>query len=145
MTGIVRARSHAHVWIVGLAATVWNGLGAYDFLMTQTRNSAYLSQFSSEERAYFEAFPMWTELLWAADVWGGFLGALLLIARSRFAVHAFSLSLLGAAGSFSYQLTSDAPASLQSGAGAMMPWLAIAISLALFLYALEMVRRGALR
>ena len=145
MTGVMRARSHAHVWIVGLTATVWNGFGAYDYLMTQTRNAAYLSQFSAEERAYFETFPVWTELLWAFGVWGGLLGSLLLIARSRYAVHLFSLSLLGIAGSFSYQLTNEAPASLQTGAPAMMPWLIIGLGVALFLYALEMIRRGALR
>ena len=145
MTGTVRARSHAHVWIVGLAATIWYGRGAYDCLMTQTRNAAYLSQLSADERAYFEAFPIWMDLLWAVEVWSGLLGALLLVARSRYAVQAFSLSLLGAAGTFSYQMIIDAPESLQDAAMAVMPWLMILVAASLFLYALEMIRRGGLR
>lgn len=40
---------------------------------------------------------MWMETAWAIGVWGAFLGALLLLARSRHAAAAFALSLLGLA------------------------------------------------
>ena len=36
-----RARAPAHLWIVGVLATVWNGFGAYDYLMTRMRNTDY--------------------------------------------------------------------------------------------------------
>ena len=53
MQEAVQARTPAHVWIVGILATLWNAFGAYDYIMTQTNNAAYLSQFSAEERAFY--------------------------------------------------------------------------------------------
>jgi len=36
-------RTPLHLWIVAALATVWNAFGAFDYLMTQTRNEAYLA------------------------------------------------------------------------------------------------------
>ena len=75
---------------------------------------------------------------------GGLLASLLLLLRSRFAVHAFALSLLGMGVTFGYQSSMDMPASLESGPLAMMPWVIIAMGVALFVYALDCIRQGAL-
>ncbi len=43
------------------------------------------------------ALPAWLIAFWALGVWGSLVGSLLLLARSRHAVTAFALSLLGLA------------------------------------------------
>ena len=84
-----------HLWAVGMLALLWNGFGGYDYVMTQTNNAAYLAQFTPEQRAYFDSFPMWMEAIWAIGVWGGVLGSVLLLMRSKWAFHAFVASLIG--------------------------------------------------
>jgi hypothetical protein len=37
-----------HLWIVGILALLWSLLGAVDYIMTQTKNKAYMSQFTPE-------------------------------------------------------------------------------------------------
>jgi hypothetical protein len=140
------ANRPAHLWIVGILATVWNGFGAFDYLMTQTRNEAYLANFTDPMRVYFESFPMWMEATWALGVWGGLLGSLLLLARSRHAVAAFAVSLAGLAVSTLYQyVLSSPPAELTSGAMMGMTVAIWAAAIGLLLYAHRMRQRGVLR
>jgi len=146
MQEAVQERTPAHVWIVGVLATLWNAFGAFDYVMTQTNNEAYLSQFSAEERAFFESFPGWMEAFWALGVWGALIGSLLLLVRSRYAVHAFGISLVGIVVGMGYQyLAMEAPESLTTGAMAFIPWVILVVGIALFVYARNQVARGVLR
>ena len=72
---------------------LWNAFGALDYLMTQTRNESYMGQFSPEQLEYFYGFPAWVVATWALAVWGGVLGSVLLLLRTRWAVPAFGVSL----------------------------------------------------
>lgn len=146
MEDIVRLRTPAHLWIVGILATLWNAIGAFDYLMTQTRNAAYLSQFTADEQVWFDSFPLWADAFWALAVWGGLAGSLLLLARRRVAVAAFLVSLAGMFVGLGYQLTaSSVPASLATGAMSIFPYVIIALGVALLLYARAMAAKGLLR
>jgi hypothetical protein len=135
-----------HLWIVGALATVWNAFGAFDYLMTQTRNTAYLAHFTDPQRVYFDSFPMWMEATWALGVWGGLAGALLLLVRSRHAVTAFCVSLAGLAVSTVYQyVLSAAPPEMMAGAMVAMNLAIWAVAIGLLVYAMQMRRSGVLR
>ncbi|MET1110703.1 MAG: hypothetical protein ABWX67_04160 [Allosphingosinicella sp.] len=139
-------RTPLHLWIVGALATLWNGFGCYDYLMTQTRNAEYLAHFTDPQRIYFESFPLWMEALWAFGVWGAMAGALLLLLRSRYAVTAFAVSLAGLAVSTFYQyVLSSPPADMMTGAMMGMNLAIWAIAIGLLVYALRMRRQGVLR
>jgi hypothetical protein len=139
-------RTPMHVWIVGVLATIWNGFGCFDYLMTQTRNADYLANFTDPQRAYFESFPIWMEATWALGVWGGMAGSLLLLLRSRHAVAAFAVSLFGLAASTVYQyVLSSPPADMMTGAMVAMNLAIWAAAIGLLVYSLRMRRRGVLR
>ncbi|MEP3191496.1 MAG: hypothetical protein ABJO44_16085 [Parasphingorhabdus sp.] len=134
-----------HLWVVGIIATLWNSGGALDYTMTQTRNTSYMSSFTQEQLDYFYAFPAWADAAWALGVWGAFIGSLLLLLRSRYAIIAFGLSLLGLLGSSIYQMTTDMPASLSTPGiwiFTVVIWLSIIL---LIWYARMMTTKGVLR
>jgi hypothetical protein len=140
------ARTPAHLWIVGGLATLWNAFGAFDYLMTQTRNADYLAHFTDPQRVYFESFPVWMEADWAFGIWGGLAGALLLLLRSRHAVLAFAVSLAGLAISTIYQYVLTAPpADMMTGAMVGMNIAIWAVCIGLLLYAMRMRKAGVLR
>lgn len=87
-------RTPKHMWVVGIVALLWNATAAFDYLMTQTKNESYMSQFTAEQLAFFYDFPSWVVASWAIAVWGGVLGAVLLLLRKRLAVPAFLVSLI---------------------------------------------------
>ncbi len=87
-------RTPWHLWVIGVVALLWNAMGALDYVMTQTRNEEYMSNFTPEQLSFFYGFPAWVDAAWAIAVWGGVLGALLLLIRRRYAVWVFLASLI---------------------------------------------------
>ena len=86
-----------HLWVVGVVALLWNSFGCVDYTMTQTQGDAWLTSMGMTEAqmAYFHAMPAWTHGAWAIGVWGGLLGALLLLLRRKWATPVFVVSFLG--------------------------------------------------
>lgn len=74
-----------HLWVVGIVAVLWDSMGAYDYLMTQTENEQYMSGFTPEQLEFFHGFPTWVVAFWALAIWGGLLGAFLLLFRKKLA------------------------------------------------------------
>lgn len=136
----------AHLWIVGIVATLWNAFGCYDYLMTVTRNQDYLANFPAGVLTYYDSLPTWLTAFWAIGVWGGLAGSLLLLMRSRRSVLAFGLSLVGAVIGIGYQLViQPMPAILTKGMVGVMPYVAIAVAAFLLWYAWDEDKRGVLR
>jgi hypothetical protein len=134
-----------HLWIVGVLSLLWNAFGAFDYTMTNTRNAAYLANFPPGMMDYIDAFPLWVMAAWALGVWGALLGSVLLLLRSRFAVLAFAVSLLGLAGSTVYQLGADIPPGLEDMAMGPMTYVIWIIAIALLWYAWKQGKAGVLR
>jgi hypothetical protein len=137
---VARARPRS-LWIVGILTLLWNAYGAYDYLMQNTRNAAYLAHMPAQAIAWLDAMPYWQMAFWAIGVWGAVLGSVLLLLCSRFAVHAFVASLAGlavntAVGGMSAKSTGQ-PAGIT-----VAIWVVAAL---LLLYAIRMRKVGALR
>ena len=140
------ARTPVHLWVAGVVSTLWNAMGVTDYVMTQTRNAAWMAQMSPDQIAWFDRAPFIAHASWAFGVWGALAGSLLLLARSRHAVIAFILSLAGLAVNTGYQLTAPMPSGHMDSAGMLAFHAAIwAVAIALLVYALRMRRRGVLR
>ena len=151
MDGTVREKAPAHLWIVGILALLWNGFGAYDYFMTRTRGAAYVEAMmpgvdGSRLIDYIDSFPIWASAGWGLGVWGGLLGAILLLMRHRLAVPVLGLSMIGAILGIGYQLMRplDVP-DMHTGFNAAVPYLIILIAASLFLYARSQRAKGVLR
>jgi hypothetical protein len=83
-----------HFWLIGIVGLLWSSVGAYDYIMTQTQNEAYMANFSAEQLEFFYGFPTWVTATWAIAIWGGVLGAVFLILRRRLAEPIFLVSLV---------------------------------------------------
>ena len=146
-----RGRAPAHLWIVGALALLWNAFGCYDYLMTRLRDTTYLKSMMPGTDpdailAYVDSFPIWAQIGWGLGVWCGFAGALLLLMRNRLAVWAFALSLIGAVLGLGYQIMNPGgPAGMHEGAGAIMPYVIIAVAAFLLWYAWTAEKKGVLR
>lgn len=133
-----------HLWVVGVVSLLWNGFGGYDYLMSHLQGAAYYHQVGMSEAqiAYMAAYPTWMHGVWALGVWSAVAGSVLLLLRSRFALHAFILSLLGIVGSNGYALFTPGGWALMGGA---MTLVIAGIGLFLLAYSWAMTRGGVLR
>jgi hypothetical protein len=142
---IAAGKAPTHIWVVGVISLLWNAFGAYDYTMTNLRDPGYVAQFPPEMMDVIDAFPMWTMAAWALGVWGALAGSVLLLMRSRFAVHAFAVSLAGLAGSQVYQATIDLPEAMTGGAMMAMTAVIWIGALAFLWYAWKQAKAGVLR
>lgn len=141
----LRTPAGASFWIVAGLATLWNAFGCFDFTMSVTRNPAYMAEMPPGMIDWLDSAPTWTLVPWAAGVWGGMAGALLLLARSRHAVTAFAISLAGLAVSQLWQLTVPMPPAMDTPGMKAMTVVIWLIAIGLLWFAWDKRRTGVLR
>ncbi len=140
------AKTPWHLWVVGVVSLLWNGFGAYDFVMSTTQGDAYFraSGMSEAMIAYFHAMPGWMMVPWVMGVWGAVIGSVLLLLRMKLATPVFAVSLVGAVVSMIYQYALSNGIEVAGGM-AVMPAIIAAIAAFLVWYAWAMAKRGVLR
>ena len=141
------SRTPMHLWIVGILATIWTGFGCYDYVMTQSKNVAYLEMMGGPDVVtYFTSFPAWVVAFWAIGVWGSLIGSLFLLARSHRAVLLFGASIVGLLVTTIYQFgISNPPAALMTPGMLTMTVVVWVVAIGLLAYSRVMAARGVLR
>lgn len=136
-----------HIWVLGVLFLLWNAGGGYDYLMTKTGNAAYLAQMPVGRVTMLDTAPLWFDVTWGIGVWFSVFGALLLLLRSRFAVAAFGLSLIGFVASAVYTYIIADPSAMTMGGTFEVTFSAAIFGLLLIQlnYARSMRHRGVLR
>lgn len=134
-----------HLWLVGVLGLLWNGYGATDFAMSMIRGDAWyrMNKMTEAQIAAMHSYPAWMYVVWFAGTWGAIIGTVLLLFRSRWAVHAYVVSLVGFLLSLIYAyFLSDASAAAE---GMVVVHVVIFIGCLFFLwYARTMAKRGVL-
>ena len=139
------ARAPRHLWVVGILSLLWNAMGAFDYLMTQTRNEKYMSSFTPEQLEYFYGFPAWVVAAWAIAVWGAVVGSVLLLARKRLAAPVFLVSFLAMLVTTIHNFVlTDGMVKMGGGGAVAFSAVIFAVALGLVLYSRAMRRRGVL-
>ena len=140
-------RTPLHLWVVGVVSLLWNAGGAYDYLMTQMGNQAYLSMLTAEQASFMAARPTWFDAAWAFGVWGSVAGSLLLLLRSKWAAPAFGISLLGliASSVWSYGIAEPSSLDLMGTFGLLFSAAIVMVLVGLYFYARVMAARRYLR
>ena len=147
-----RSPTPRHLWAVGLGSLLWNAFGAYDYIMSKLGDRDYLAAMMEpagvgvdDAIAYMDAMPLWASIAWGLGVWGAVAGSLLLLLRSRFAFHAFAVSLLGLVLGAVHQLTNPIPGMSDPAMPLMFTVVIFAITLALLWYCRRLSRMNVLR
>ena len=82
-------------WIISWAALIWNLGGVASFVTHMTKTEEALMKLPEAQRQFYETLPAWADGAFAAAVFGGLLGSLLLLLRKAWAVPVFIASLAG--------------------------------------------------
>jgi hypothetical protein len=134
-----------HLWVVGVLGLIWNSGGAFDYVMTQTKNEAYMNQFTPELLEFIYGIPTWAVATWATAIWGSILGTLLLLLRRRHAVWAYLVSFIAMVATFFQNYFLSNGLEVMGGAGELAFTAAIFVVAFLLLnYARAMQKRNVL-
>lgn len=150
MMGAAAGKAPWHLWAVGVVSLLWNLIGVTDYTMSQLRNPTWIGAaadnmgITAEQMiAYIDSFPVWMHAFWALGVWGAVIGSILLLLRSRRAVWAFAVSLLGLAVTQFYRVLTPQPEWMAENVA--MNLILWSIATFLLIYAASMRGKGALR
>lgn len=135
-----------HLWVVGGLTLLWNAGGAFDFVMTQTKNEAYMQAFTPEQLEYFYGFPTWVVLCWGIATCGAVIGSLLLLLRKAAAYPVFLVSFIAMVLTTIHNFVLSDGLHVMGGVGVIIfSAIIFVIALLLVIYAKAMRRRGVLR
>ena len=89
------ARVHWSFWLIGGIGLIWNVLGSVNFLVQL--NPDAIVNYREVERAIIDGRPIWATAGFAVAVFGGAIGALLLLLKKSAATYVFVASFFGVA------------------------------------------------
>ena len=135
-----------HLWVVGIVTLLFNAMGAFDYVATQYDLDFYMSQFTPEQLAWFNAFPAWVQGTWALAVWSAVVGSLFLLMRSMWAGVAFAVALIAmiATAVHNFALAETTMPEVVGDGAIWFSLVIFVVTLGSWLYAREMRKRGVL-
>jgi hypothetical protein len=142
--GEARSKTPVHLWIVGVLALLWNGMGAFDYLATQLELDFYMSQFTQEQLEYFYSFPKLMTACWAFAIWGAVAGTIGLLLRKKWAVWAFVVACAGMVFTTIYNYGMTNGAEIMGSTGVIFSIVIWIIALFLLWYSWSQAKKGVL-
>lgn len=140
-----------HLWVVGTLSLLFTAFGAYDYVMSQSGNRAYMEAMveplgvnADAAVAYFSSFPLWADTVWAIGVWAGVAGAVLLLLRRALAYPVWLASMAGLVLSNAYGMVHPIPGMTDSAMTYATIAVVFVVMLGLTLYARTQRNRGVL-
>ena len=130
-----------HMWVLGVVLLLWNGLAAFDYVMTVIRYEPYLAGHPEEVLSYFFNAPLWMYVTWGISMIGGFIGTVLLLMRRRLAVPVYTIAWFFSVLAVVYSIINPVP----GGGNTLFGVAVIIISLLILAYFYWLQRRGVLR
>jgi len=91
-------------WVIAILGLLWSLPSVADFVLTVSKNEAYLSQVPPDVMEVYLSFPTWLMGVWALAVFAGLFGWILLLTTSRHAPLAFIVSLIALIINFGYMM-----------------------------------------
>ena len=116
-----------HLWVVAIAAFLWNAAGAFTIMMAQ---AGRLYDLEPGERAYYAAQPVWFVILTDMSLVAAIAASIAMLLRRRAAVQLFAFSFVAILITNGYELSTGTSRMLATRA-AFIVTIAIAV-IALF-------------
>lgn len=139
------AKTPWHLWVIGILGLLWNAMGAFDYVMTETRNASYMSAFTPEQLDFFYSLPAWTVAAWAIAVWGSVLATIFLLLRKGIAVWIYLVSFVAMLiTTFQNYILSNGLEVMGDPFSLFFSGLIFLIALGLIVYSRAMARKGVL-
>lgn len=142
MSSSARPKMPWHLWVVGVAALLWNAAGAYTIMMAQ---AGKLADLTADEVAYYATQPFWFVVVTDIALLGAIAAAAALLLRHRLAVALFGISLAAIFVTDVYDLAAGSSRMLANMAAAIVTLLIFVLAVLELVYARAMRKRTVLR
>lgn len=132
-------------WVISIVALLWYLMDMSAFFMRVLMIDDVIKAMPENQQHLYRNMPLWVNIVFAGEVFGGALGCVGLLLRKKWALPLFVISILGVLGqTFHVYFLSDAISAMGTPA-VMMPLLAIMIGIGMIVLAKSADSKGWLR
>ena len=122
-------------WVVSVVALLWYLMDTSAFFMRLFMTEADITSMPENQQHLYRDMPLWVNIVFAGEVFGGMLGSIALLLRKQWALPLFVISILGTlAQTSNIWFLTDAISAMGASA-IVMPLVAIIIGAAMFVLA----------
>ncbi|MCR9292155.1 MAG: hypothetical protein NXI32_05515 [bacterium] len=132
----------AWFWGVTVVALLWNLMGLAAFVAQVTMTDEAIAALPEEQQGLYQNIPMWVNIAFACAVIGGTLGCIGLLARKRWALPLFVISLVGVLAQMFYSFFMTDLMEILGPSSAIMPSLVIVIAIFLVGFTRTAIQRS---
>tara|TARA_R110000868_G_scaffold383578_7_gene650677 strand:+ start:29360 stop:29803 length:444 start_codon:yes stop_codon:yes gene_type:complete len=131
-------------WLLGISifALIWNLLGVFAYVAQMMMTPEMLAQLPADQQALMESTPAWATSAFALAVWGGSLGAILLLLKKKIAKLVFIVSLVGVLVQMFYNFVIANSIEVYGPGGLIMPIMVLIVSVGLVWYSNKAEKKG---
>ena len=132
-------------WVLGVLFFIWNAWGAKEYLGQALITPEQLASYPEDQRALLEMTPAWVTSAFAIAVWGGLVGAILMLLRKAFAQLMFMASFVGVLVQMFYNFFIAGAYDVYGPGGLIMPIMVLIIGIYSIYYTGQCKANGILR
>lgn len=131
-------------WLISILALFWNFMGIIAYLGQAYISDDALKMLPEENQLYFSNVPAWVTAAFAVAVFGGFLGAIGLIIRKKWAYFLFVISFLALVAQHVYNFFIQNYIEM-TGSQMILPIVTFIVALFLIYFSKQKSQQGVLR
>ena len=132
-------------WVISVVALLWYLMDTSAFFMRVSMTEEAIESMPENQQHLYRDMPLWVNIVFACEVFGGTLGCISLLLRKKWALPLFVISLLSVlAQTSNIWFLTDAISAMGAPA-VVMPLVAIIIGTALIFLAKTAISKGWLR
>ena len=132
-------------WVISIIALLWYLMDMSAFFMRVLMTDDFIKAMPENQQHLYRNMPLWVNIVFAGEVFGGALGCVGLLLRKKWALPLFVVSILGVLSqTFHVYFLSDAISTMGTPA-VVMPLLAILIGIGIIVLAKSAISKGWLR
>ncbi len=129
-------------WIFSIIAIIWNTMGVNAYLQQACKTDSFKAMYTEQQLDLIANAPAWSTAAFAIAVFGGFLGALLLILRKKLAYSVFILSTIAAFIQMYYNFVIIDSVAVYGPGATIMPIMIIVFAFAEIMYSKYASKKG---
>ncbi len=132
-------------WVISIIALLWYLMDMSAFFMRVLMADDVIRAMPENQQHLYWNIPLWVNIVFAGEVFGGALGCVGLLLRKKWALPLFAVSILGVfSQTFHVYFLSDAISTMGTPA-VVMPLVAIVIGVGMIVLARSAISKGWLR
>lgn len=131
--------------VISIVALLWFLMDMSAFFMRMFMSEDAINAMPENQQHLFRNIPLWVNIVFACEVFGGMLGCVGLLLRKKWALPLFIISLLGVLSQSSHIFFLTDAVNTLGALAVVMPLLAILIGVGMIVLAKSAISKGWLR